>query len=78
MQAGCEIWRLAHDAAFLRLASPYEIANYNQSGSDADPHMKRLGCGQGSNRFDQCQSSPHGPFGIIFVCLVPLGMIDRL
>jgi hypothetical protein len=67
LKAGREIRRLAHDPALLGLARAYEIADYDQSGSDSNPH--RLGRSHGPNRLDERLSGPHGTLSIILMRL---------
>src|SRR5262249_29286217 len=60
---------LTDHTAFLGFPRADEIANHDQAGANADSHLERLNAAQLSNRFDERQSGPHRPLGVVFVGL---------
>src|SRR5215469_9421650 len=50
LQTGGKIWRLTDHAAFLRRTRTDQIANHDESSSDADLHVQRLLCGEPADR----------------------------
>jgi hypothetical protein len=53
----------------LSRARSNEIADYNQSGADANADLERFNAAQLANRFDELEPSPYRPLGIILVRL---------
>ena len=69
LQAGREIWRLAHDPPFLGLPGADKITDHDQAGRDPDADLKRLSDAQLADRLDERQSRPNRAFGIVLVRL---------
>ena len=55
LQTGAEVWRLADDVPLLRSAGADQIANDDEAGGDADPHVQRLLCGEPDDFVDDRQ-----------------------
>ena len=71
LQPRREVRRLADDAALLRLPRSDEVADDDQPGRDADPHVqRRTGRGDEFRRsLDDGEPGLHGALGVMFVGL---------
>src|SRR6516162_429766 len=69
LQPRCKVWRLADDAAFMRLARSDQIADNDQPSSDANPGLQRNRRLERNHRRDQLQSSTHCPLGVVLMGL---------
>jgi hypothetical protein len=69
LQAGCEVWRLADDAAFLRGTGADQIANDDEASGDADPHIQRLLGGEPADRVDDTEPGASRALGIVLMRL---------
>ena len=71
LQPRREVRRLADDAALLRLARSDQVADDDQPGRDADPHVqRRAGRGDELRRcLDDREPGLHGALGVVLVRL---------
>ena len=69
LQSGGEVWRLADHAALLRGTGADQIANDDEAGGDANPHVQRLLCGEPADRVDDREPGASRALGIVLMRL---------
>ena len=67
LQARGEVRCLADNCLLLRSAGADQIANYNQTGCDADPRLEGPVGLQSTYSRDQLQPCAHGSLSVVFV-----------
>ena len=69
LQPRRQVWRVADDAALLRLAGADQVADDDQPSGNADASLQRDRSLQRADRRDQLQPRSHGSLGVVLVGL---------
>src|SRR5204863_2555130 len=69
LQPGGEVRRFADDATLLGRALADQVADDDQTGSDADPGSQARRGIEAWHALDQRETRPHGPLGVVLLRL---------
>jgi hypothetical protein len=69
LQTGGEVWSFADHAALLRSTLADQIADHDEAGGDANPHVQGLLCDEPADRVDDREPGAHRALGIVLMRL---------